>query len=357
MGGTYPFEVDVVDNEGNKLATTFDVGFYLKQIRIDGFITSYFLEESKGLYWLSITNPNSILALSMNDLSIVKRIDLDILPSRKRLNPFNGKMYILNLNRDSNIYVLDLSNGQIVKTIPNLPLEDDHPQFPAVFPFDIDFLSDGYGVVLLKAEGATMFRWKIIESANDIDLFLHPRQNDGIGGARFNFTGLSSNFNKTKIFLMNVGVDSDVGAIDQQSKELTITRPLEGSTRILNIKANRLNSSVFIVHSWHQYVAQDIPGALSNYLFRLYDLEWSNDFDYYPGNGKKVYYLGSGDIALYDFNSQQILSWYNALYDMKGLTATTDGKYLITYRNESATDQAKSISSIYQFSAQSIRGW
>ncbi|HRK55688.1 MAG TPA: BACON domain-containing protein [Cyclobacteriaceae bacterium] len=356
LGGSYPFEVDVVDDEGNKLSTAFDIGFYQKQVRIDGFITSYFVEEENGLYWLSTTNPNSILALSMGDLSIVRKIDLDILPSRIRLNPFNGKMYILNFNRDSNIYVLDILNGQIVKTIPNLPFGDDHPQYPAIYPSDIDFLSDGYGVVVLKAEGATMFRWKIIDSANDDEMFLHP-QNDGINGTRFNFTGLTSNFDKTKILLMNVGVDADVGVLDQQTKEITITRPLEGSTRILSIKANRLNSSLFLAHSWHQYVAQDIPGIISKFLFRFYYSDWSNDFDYYPNNGKMIYYLGSGEMALFDFNSQQVLSWYDALHDMKGLTATTDGKHLITYKHESSTDQSKSSSLLYQFSAQSIRGW
>lgn len=357
LGGTYPFEVDVVDDEGHKLAATFDVEFYQKQVRIDGFITSYFVEEENGLYWLSTTNPNSILALSMTDLSIVRKIDLDILPSKIRLNPFNGKMYILNFNRDTNIYVLDMSSGQIVKIIPNLPLEDDHPQYPAIYPTDIDFLSDGYGVVVLKAEGATMFRWKIIDSSNDDEMFIRPQQNDGINATRFNFTGLTSNFDKSKIFLMNVGVNADVGVLDQQTKEITITRPLEGSTRILSIKANRLNSSLFLAHSWHQYIAQDIPGPISKFLFRFYYSDWSNDFDYYSSNGKMIYYLGSGEIALFDFNSQQVLSWYDALYDMKGLTATTDGNHLIAYIHESSTDQSKSSSLMYQFSTQSIRGW
>ena len=60
--------------------------------------------------------------------------------------------------------MVDPKSGEITKTITFQPSSKTHPQYPAIYPYELAFTSDGFGVVMLCAKGADELEWRYVDS-------------------------------------------------------------------------------------------------------------------------------------------------------------------------------------------------
>ena len=68
--------------------------------------------------------------------------------------------------------VVDPVSGRIDETITFDPAPDAHPQHPTIYPYDLQFTNDGFGIVLLRARAASNLEWRYIDGANNNQLSL-----------------------------------------------------------------------------------------------------------------------------------------------------------------------------------------
>ena len=176
---------------------TFTVPFYQKKFQLseaDDAIRNSTLSLDKKSLWISVTNKlpehNKVMQISLDDMTVMKSVKMPFDPQFLCFNPYNGLLYVLPYNgihsisaKDnlSGLGYLDYSNtgytnsfcvinpekGSIVKTIQIEPSPVAHPQYPEIYPDEIAFTKDGFGILRLMSTSTTGLEWRYIDSADD----------------------------------------------------------------------------------------------------------------------------------------------------------------------------------------------
>lgn len=153
-----------------------NIPLYQKKYPVEGGLQYALLSEDKQSVWVTTLEPSRLMQLSLDDGHVMRNIDLSFVPRHICFNPYNKKIYVLpeNANYDYGNYlcVVDPMSGRIEETITFDPAPDAHPQHPTIYPYDLQFTNDGFGIVLLRARLTTGHEWRYIDAANNNQLSL-----------------------------------------------------------------------------------------------------------------------------------------------------------------------------------------
>ena len=156
---------------------TFTVSFCEKKFLLAeeciGTIGHSTLSFDKKSIWISIyssiqPDANQVMQLSVDELKVMKTIKTPFTPGHLCINPYNGMLYVMPFKGCSDSFcVVDPEQGEIVKTIQIEPSPNAHPQYPTIYPDEIAFTKDGFGILRLISPVSTELEWRYIDSADN----------------------------------------------------------------------------------------------------------------------------------------------------------------------------------------------
>ena len=165
------------------------------------------LSPDKKSIWVSVIGDkwkkgrNRIVQLSADDLKEIKSVDMPWGPRYLSFNPYNGKLYVLPYSGSpvivsaAQLCVVDPDAGRIVKTVDIETSPLAHPQQPTDFPDEVEFTSDGLGVLRLRSSDDNACEWRWIDSADDDRITL-----SGYEWHEVNFDHIYHNFDYSRIY-------------------------------------------------------------------------------------------------------------------------------------------------------------
>lgn len=166
--------VIVVSDDGVKSKYDILFAFYDKHYLVEGEIRAAKVSPSEESVWISMSRPSKLIEMSLADGSILHETDMPFTPGRISINPYNGLLYVMpfnfqgDLGYDNRFCVVDPTNGSITKTITIDPSAKTHPQDPAIYPYELEFTRDGFGILMLHQKGGVDLReWRYVDSADD----------------------------------------------------------------------------------------------------------------------------------------------------------------------------------------------
>jgi hypothetical protein len=250
-------------------------------------------------------------------------------------NAYTNRLYILSGSDDhanrNKISVINPANGIIEKIITVYPDQLNHPQHQQLWPYDVAFGSNGYGVLLVQDDNYTP-RWKVIDSRLNDSIYIHPSfPVGGNGNLRFSsFKSVYPNFDRTKLITLESFGSCRLGIFDCSSKTLT---ELEHSLSPLYysnfIVVNKVKNDVFFGNAPRgQFLlsAGNVVGKITNFD------GLSNaqaDFSYRKDESNYIYYLNASRFGVVNYNTGDILMTVNLLADLNNIASTTDGKFIV----------------------------
>lgn len=172
MGLELTCKVKVKSQKGLYATINFTIPFYQKKFTPEGEVRFTMLSEDRKSIWVTLTRPNKLLQLSLEDGQVMHDIDIPFAPNHICYNPYNQKLYVLPLNEiydlgyDNQLCMIDPQKACIEETFTFDPSPDAHPQYPAIYPYDLQFTNDGLGIILLREKGASGLEWRYFDSAD-----------------------------------------------------------------------------------------------------------------------------------------------------------------------------------------------
>ncbi|OFX45468.1 MAG: hypothetical protein A2X15_13890 [Bacteroidetes bacterium GWB2_32_14] len=333
LGGNYPVVFSVNDEKGVKLESEVEVSFFHSKIDFEGYITDFEIINDNQDILISTFNPNRLYKYSIMENKIINVLNLDdiIAPTKFTINPFNNLIYIIGADPSSTyvytqsnipyIYLVDGNLNSIQKSIEIKPIASDNIVYPAIIPYDLCFSKNGVGIVLLKINGSTGRKSRIIDSSNNDTTYWN--------NSLIEFSEVYANYDKTK--LVTRGSGAKIYIFDSGNLEFNEIIPSIGALPQY-ITVNKKNNSIYLGFGMEQCIIDFAGNAISEVSY--IDNGWfgSADFSYRDNEEEFIYYYDINFFQLLDYNSATTLMWTDVLSDLKQLTSTTDGKYLITYK-------------------------
>ena len=172
MGFDLALKATVCNKKGNSFTLNVTIPFYDKKFSPEGEIRYVLPAEDERSVWVSLSRPNKLIQLSLDDGHVMHNIDMPFAPCYICYNSYNEKIYVMPFNSDYNLgynnhlCMIDPKKGRIEETISFERSQYAHPDYPAIYPYELQFTNDGLGIVLLCEKGATGLEWRYIDSAN-----------------------------------------------------------------------------------------------------------------------------------------------------------------------------------------------
>lgn len=196
------------NSDGTKTAQTFVIPFYQKRFPIEASgeaIRHSVLSDDGKSIWVAVssvvTGQHRLMQVSLDDCSVMQRIDLPFAPGYVCLNPYNHLLYVTpyNYNRDvahtESFCVADPQQGKIKKTITIEQSPTTHPQHPTNYPVELEFTKNGLGILLLISTGDSGREWRYVDSADDDKITL-----SGYKWHEYTFEHVYQNYDRTRIY-------------------------------------------------------------------------------------------------------------------------------------------------------------
>jgi len=356
LGGDYTWSIAGTDDEGKNFNISAKIPFYQSKLKLEGIITDYLLVNHDKEILISAYLPCRIIRYSIESASIIQTYDFSkyISPIKMSYNPYNSKIYIMGCSTSvdwhgagvnlPDIYTLDLQTSEIKKAITIIPDNEDHPQNPAIIPFNLGFTKTGFGVVLLKANGSSALRWKIIDCANKDSLYNYPYYDD----VNFNkytifFDRVYRNYDDSKLCLMQPYGSSVYGIFDVTTKRVSLLPPslTERPAFIIPFrKSDKFFDELNIFDLAGNVIKVSYSGGCG-----------SADFDYRENEENVLYIIDNESFRYVDYNIGITSMWCDILSGLSTnkFTTTLDGKYALAYNYN--TDNT---SNMYVFNTESF---
>ena len=198
------------------------VPFHDGKVAVEGVYKSWYLTEDESRFWVSTEFPCRIYELDARSFSVLKSFDLDWVPGKLQLNPYNDRLYVIDHSHGV-LKALDPASGKTLKTITVERDGLDHPDTPVTVAHNILFADNGLGVLVTTcADG--VYRWFFIDSRRD-DLVEHYTPFEEEFGSSFYdycFSEMYLDHSRTKIISKPwMHVDQRAFIIDCNDKSVT----------------------------------------------------------------------------------------------------------------------------------------
>ncbi len=348
LGNEYPCGIAGTDNEGRNFNISAKVPFYRSKLKLDGIITDYLLINNDKEILISAYLPCRVIRYSIESNSIIQTYDFSqsLTPFKMAYNPYNSKVYIIGCPPNAifghagvnlpDIYTLDLQTGEIIKAITFHPDAEDHPQAPAIIPFNLGFTKNGTGIVLLKAMESSSLRWKFVNTANKDSIYTYPYYDASLDKYTIFFDQIYPNFDGSKLFLGQPWGYGDYGLFDQTTGRISFVSADPGTgTRNVYITPYRKSDKFFAGQLYLQFIS-DLAGNKS--MLSYIEHPGSADFSYRENEEDVVYVMDSYYFYYMDYKNGTTPMWCEFADGMalNKFISTTDGKYAIglTYNPE-----------------------
>ena len=202
LGESYVIEhlkVESANEDGVAFDKKVIVDFFDDKVEIEGVMKQWSLTKDETRIWVSAEFPNRIYELDARSFEVLKSFDLDWEPGKLQLNPYNGRLYVVD-HTNRVLKVLDPASGKTVKTIKLEPDEQDDPDGPITIPCNILFADNGLGVLIATATYLSdAYRWFFIDSRRDDKLEENPLEKEFGWGNDYCFTEMFLDHSRTKI--------------------------------------------------------------------------------------------------------------------------------------------------------------
>lgn len=343
LGLSFPFSVSVSDDYGNTLNESITVNFFKSKLDFEGVSFDFLLINEDKEVLIATNEPDRIVRYSIALDSIIQIYDLEgyIAPRKLSYNYFNDKVYMMGSDLDfwgtflidlPEIYTLDLESSQIEKIIAFKATENDHPEYPVIYPYDIEFTKSGLGMVLMMANGSSSNTFMLIDSSKDDSIYNYPYPH--LITNYDNFTSIHPNFDHSKILILPDNGSVDYGVFKEEDQSISILRPspnISGQSNFL--VPNRVKDVVYIGQLYEQYI-MDFFGNVTHSHVSLEDTrgDSSADFSYRSGESNVIYYVNRGSFQIIDYGSTANLLKCDINPKLIKLTSTTNGNYIIAFK-------------------------
>ena len=165
-------KVTIVSDDG--IRTQFDLtfGFYDKHYPVEGEIRGTKVSTDEHSLWIATSRPSKLIEMSLADGSILHETDMPFAPGKISINPYNGMLYVMPLNLisdlgfDNRFCMVDPKNGVIAKTFTIERSAKYDPQYPPIYPYELEFTRDGLGILMLCSKESTLLEWRYVDSAD-----------------------------------------------------------------------------------------------------------------------------------------------------------------------------------------------
>lgn len=332
LGEAYTFGFSVTDTLGNQLNDSVTFKCYARKIEFEGTPINYFVTRDNQYCWVLTRSPNKMICIGLKDTTIKKSYDLDFIPWKAAYNYYNDEIYILTSSGDytrrKNVYVMNPENGKILKTLV-LPLDHSGNELHGE---DIAFGFNGFGLIIASND-----------DSNESELDIESQHNDTIYAdtlnyGAFGFDKVYTNFDGTKLIGHLPGGTCRFGIEDCYTHKISLLEtPVSRVCYNEYIAVNRKKDQIFVVNlqttGYGQFIItnNNIMSASTN--FDAYS-DSEADFSYRSNENNYIYYLDNHVFGVVNYNTGDILMNTDFGYNLKQITATTDGKYLVcTDRN------------------------
>lgn len=164
--------VTFASDEGVQTTAPLKFEFFDKHYKVEGQVRGAIVSTDEQSVWLSMSFPSKLTEMSLVDGSILHEIDMPFVPGKISINPYNGLLYVMPYNKRedygfaNSFCTVDPKKGTITATYTIEPSAKTHPQYPAIYPYEVEFTSDGFGILMLCSCGSTGLEWRYIDSAN-----------------------------------------------------------------------------------------------------------------------------------------------------------------------------------------------
>ena len=330
LGGEYTFTIPVKNADGDTYNDPVTIKVYTSKWRYEGRFRFFHLDNDGKTAWATTRKPNRLLQISMEDGSIVTSFDLPRAPGDFTVNPYNGLLYVTFTDQlfseyHSAIAVIDPKTGKWVHEIPFDFMDDD--QYPMIYPFDIEFTKQGWGMVLVCSKQTSGHLWCYMDSADDHWIIRSPEITDSFGEVHPNYDQTKlvtfSPFKIAEMFL--------VDGVDSQPTPYKFTKYTYGNfTR--KVFHRKRNSLFFAAPPYFQFIL-DVDTDTYSELTYASSFDAFADFDYTVTNSNRLWYFyGDNGMRLYILDMdkatwlfQQPTEWYG----MHAVHSLMDEKHLL----------------------------
>jgi hypothetical protein len=330
LGGEYTFKIPVKNEDGDTYNDPVTIKVYTSKWRYEGRFRFFHLDNDGKTAWATTREPNRLLQISLEDGSIVKSFDLPRAPGDFTVNPYNGLLYVTFTDQlfseyHSAIAVIDPKTGKWVHEIPFDFMDDE--QYPMIYPFDIEFTKQGWGMVLVCSKQTSGHLWCYMDSADDHRIIRSPEITDSFGEVHPNYDQTKlvtfSPFKIAEMFL--------VDGVDSQPTPYKFTKYTYGNfTR--KVFHRKRNSLFFAAPPYFQFIL-DVDTDTYSELTYASSFDAFADFDYTVTDSNRLWYFyGDNGMRLYILDMdkatwlfQQPTEWYG----MHAVHSLMDEKHLL----------------------------
>lgn len=160
--------VTVASDDGLKMSYNFKFRFYDKRYLVEGEIRDTKTSSDEQSLWIAINNPSKLIEMSLIDGSVLHEIAMPFAPGEISINPYNNQLYVMPASDEpvNKFCMVDPKKGVITNTYTIKSTTKDHPQYPCIYPYELEFTRDGLGILILISNGSTDLGWRYVDSAN-----------------------------------------------------------------------------------------------------------------------------------------------------------------------------------------------
>ncbi len=327
-GQSYGFTINFEDYHGNSYVENFEVDYFDKKILLEGVLHRKTFDKDGNSLWIQTLGKDLLYRISLNDFSIKSKLELPHAPQGFAINNATNEIYVYYLEK-SFIDVFDKSNFSLKRKIQMTPILPDHPEYPVIYPYNLEFLNSGKGVISLGAKGSSALRWYVIDSKKDDEITVHPQY-----GENFTLTVVDyihHNFDHSKLYLLSPGQLTSYAVYDQETDRITIYRS-DYIFRPIRIIPNRNDNSFIFLQNF----VQSIINPISGFETRKFDIQSindnSSDFTYDPEKPLSTYYYLLKYLMFFDYSKGEFREMYMRFNDISEIVSSKDGKNLFLIR-------------------------
>jgi len=329
VGGTYPFHISVKSFFGDLMTKTIDIGFYSKNLKFNGGIISYYVNDADNSFWFLIGPSYKLLKIDMNTLEVLSEFSLSKKPTLFTINPYNNKIY-LGYEFDPNLYVLN----QDFTPYDEIPISPDSSRLyidhyghlqPEVFPVKLGFTKSGIGLLSLSFDNSIgNSRFWIIDASENHKLFY--TEDETMNWATHE---IKSNYNKTKLIFTTPYTQKYFYVFDPLTASFEKISSGRNSSIMEYVTPSRINPNIYFNQHLYQGVINMETKVLASFATTEAPDFSKFDFLYGESDENKGLRCGEGVLELVDFDRGETPTAFKVFRTFQILTNTIDGKFCV----------------------------